>query len=120
MGELHVPLSEIHSVQLITVAIVSQHLMNAFAVTKLICIQKFSTPVINAFWCAEIAHHQEQPANPISHVVQGAATSLRQRFVKNKQTEGRSPGGAALSELLHRPCCLFSRPEREQTICSTF
>lgn len=37
-----------------------------------------------------------QGTSPISHVVQGAATSFGRRFVKNKQIEGRSPGGAAL------------------------
>lgn len=38
-----------------------------------------------------------QPASPGGHVTRAPVTSPRQRFVKNKQTEGRSPGGAPLS-----------------------
>lgn len=49
-----------------------------------------------------------QGTSPISHVVQGAATSFGQRFVKNKQIEGSSPGGAALSHPNTRIALLFS------------
>lgn len=52
--------------------------------------------LIGVFWRADISP-QEQAASPAGHMTRAAATSSRQRFVKNKQTEGRSPGGAALS-----------------------
>lgn len=49
--------------------------------------------LIGVICCAEIT----QPARPGGHVTRAPVTSPRQRFVKNKQTEGRSPGGAPLS-----------------------
>lgn len=63
-----------------------------------------------------------QRTSPISHVVQGAATSFGRRFVKNKQIEGSSPGGAALSppKHSHRPRSLIFPGWREQTFWSTF
>lgn len=79
------------------------------------------------FGAAEIA--QPRRTSPISHVVQGAATSFGQRFVKNKQIEGSSPGGAALfppSQKKKNPTrialdyFLFPPSWREQTFCSTF
>lgn len=88
------------------------------------------TQVINVIWWTEIAHHKEQAASPISHVVQGAATSLGQRFVKNKQTDTGETRrcGTFRAIFLHRsllflfffPPPLILAREREQSICSTF
>lgn len=73
--------------------------------------------MINVIWCTEIAHHKEQAASPISHVVPGAATSLGQRFVKNKQTQAKIPGGAALSLAfcIVPVVVVFFFPARERT-----
>lgn len=70
------------------------------------------------FWCTKIAHHKEQAANPTSHVVQGAATSLGQRFVRNKQTEGeRTPEVRHFLSICVAPLAFvfFFPPDRERT-----
>lgn len=56
-------------------------------------------------------------------MTRAAATSSRQRFVKNKQTEGRSPGGAHFLSIVP-PLFFFFPPARERTdylfhICET-